>query len=266
MSSSDRPHATSWARREAGEVYEQGRPGYPRAAGALLVEHLRLRSGSRVADVAAGTGKLTRLLAEAVPGQIVAVEPMAGMRAQLTAQSPGIAVMAAGVERLPLASGSLDAVTVAQAFHWFDVPTASAELARVLRPSGKLALVTNRPDHTTTWQADLWATLRRYEVLAPRPATTRGWRQALDATGDFTAFERFEISHRQAFTTRDAFEARFGSISHVLLLEPATRRQLFGELHAIVAGQDQVVIALTTVIEIASVASASAPFRSTGRP
>lgn len=254
MSSLERAHATSWAAADAGETYERGRPDYPHAAASLLAQHLELGPRSRLADVAAGTGKLTRLLAEVGCGQIVAVEPMAGMRAQIVSHGAGAAVVAAGVEHLPLATGSLDAVTVAQAFHWFDVARASAELARVLRPAGRLALVTNRPEHTTTWQADLWSTLRRYETLAPRPASTRGWRQALDDAGHFTAFERLVIPHRQRFATQGDFDARFASISHVLLLDPRSRQDLFDELHTIVAGQDPVVIALSTVIEIGSLA------------
>ncbi|MDQ2728222.1 MAG: methyltransferase domain-containing protein, partial [Actinomycetota bacterium] len=244
MSSLDRAHATSWAAAAAGETYERGRPDYPHAAVALLAEHLELGPGSRLADVGAGTGKLTRLLAGISSGQIVAVEPMAGMRAQIVRQKTGVSVVAAGAERLPLVTGSLDAVTVAQAFHWFDVARASAELARVLRPAGRLALVTNRPDRTSTWQADLWSTLQRYERLAPRPASTRGWRQALDDTGHFTTFERLELPHRQSFATQDDFDARFGSISHVLLLDPRTRQALFDELHTIVAGHDPVMIPL----------------------
>jgi SAM-dependent methyltransferase len=254
MSSLERAHATSWSAAAAGETYERGRPDYPRAAVALLADHLKLGPGSRLADIGAGTGKLTRLLVEASAGQVLAVEPMAGMRAQIVRQGAGIPVVAADAERLPLATGSLDAVTVAQAFHWFDVPRASAELARVLGPTGRLALVTNRPDHTTTWQADLWSTLRRYETLAPRPASTRGWRQALDDTGRFTTFERLELPHRQSFASQADFDARFGSISHVLLLDPQTRQELFDELHSIVALQDPVVIVLNTIIEVASVA------------
>jgi ubiquinone/menaquinone biosynthesis C-methylase UbiE len=247
-------HATSWAATAAGETYERGRPDYPAAAIALLAERLALGPGTRLADVAAGTGKLTRLLAGLGCGQVVAVEPMAGMRAQIARHGAAISSVAAEVEHLPLATGSLDAVTVAQAFHWFDVPRAAAELARVLGPAGRLAVVTNRPEHTTAWQADLWSTLRRYEALAPRPASTGGWRRALDETRRFTTFERLEVPHRQRFATRAEFDARFESISHVLLLDPGTRRDLFDDLHAIVAGQDPVVITMSTVIEIASVA------------
>jgi SAM-dependent methyltransferase len=192
-------HATSWAAAAAGETYERGRPDYPAAAIALLAERLELGPRTRLADVAAGTGKLTRLLAGLGCRQVVAVEPMAGMRAQIARHGAAISLVAAEVEHLPLATGSLDAVTVAQAFHWFDVPRAAVELARVLGPAGRLAIVTNRPAHTTPWQADLWSTLRRYEALAPRPAATRGWRQALQDSHRFTTFERLEVPHRQRF-------------------------------------------------------------------
>lgn len=247
-------HARSWAPEAAAEIYERGRPDYPWAAGRLLAERLALGPTSRVADVAAGTGKLTRLLVEVSAATIVAVEPMVGMRSQLRARCPTVAVVDATAERLPFADGSLDAVTVAQAFHWFDVPEASADLARVLGRQGRLALVNNRPNHTSACQAELWEALGRYDALAPRPASIRGWRRALDETGQWEAFERFELPHQQRFTTWEAFDARFGSISHVLLLDPTERRRLFDDLRTIVGDRKPIVVDLTTVVEIVAVA------------
>src|SRR5262245_41807115 len=101
------------------EVYEQARPSYPPDAVAWLGESLRIEPGSRVVDLAAGAGKLTRLL---VPfgADLVAIEPVAGMRAVLVRAVPGVPALAATAEAIPVADASLDAVTVAQAFHWFD--------------------------------------------------------------------------------------------------------------------------------------------------
>lgn len=132
------------------EAYERARPSYPAEAVAYIVGHGVIGPGRRVLDLAAGTGKLTRLL---VPtgAEVVAVEPVAGMRRQLEAVLPGIEVLDGTAEHLPLADASVDAVTVGQAFHWFDPRTALPELRRVLRPRGSMFLVWNTRDRSHDW-------------------------------------------------------------------------------------------------------------------
>ena len=123
----------------AADVYERSRPSYPADAVARLVSELDIRAGRRVLDLAAGTGKLTRLLAEH-GAELVAVEPSAAMREAFVSVLPGVPVHEGTAEKIPLADTSVDAVVVAQAFHWFDAPRALVEIARVLRPVGGLAL------------------------------------------------------------------------------------------------------------------------------
>ncbi|HEX8802631.1 MAG TPA: class I SAM-dependent methyltransferase, partial [Acidimicrobiales bacterium] len=133
--------------------YERGRPSYPAEAVALVVGRGGIGPGRRVLDLAAGTGKMTRLLLP-TGADVVAVEPVAGMRAaleRLAAASPGLEVLDGTAENLPLPDGSVDAVTVAQAFHWFDPPVALAEMRRVLRPGGHLFLVWNVRDREHDW-------------------------------------------------------------------------------------------------------------------
>jgi ubiquinone/menaquinone biosynthesis C-methylase UbiE len=244
-------HATSWFPEAEGRRYELGRPGYPDAAVDVLTDQLGLRTGATVVDVAAGTGKLTRLLIR-TGARVVAVEPMPGMRAQLARHAPGARLVAARAELLPLPSGSADAVTVAQAFHWFDATRASHELHRVLRPGGHLALVTNKRHAPEGWQRRLWDVLRRYEALAPRPASSHNWRSTLEACNDFGTFDRFEIHNEQHFATLEEFDARFASISFVILLGEEDRRALIRDLHAVVAGVDPLVVPLRTEIEVAT--------------
>jgi ubiquinone/menaquinone biosynthesis C-methylase UbiE len=251
MALAEESHATTWWREEEGVRYERGRPDYPADAVDLLTDQLRLRPGCTVVDLAAGTGKLTRLLT-ATPARVVAVEPMPGMRAQWRRQVRGAEIVAGRAERLPLRSESVDAVTVAQAFHWFDVPAASHELRRVLKPGGHLALVTNRRHTPEPWLEELWNVVRRYERLAPRPASTRNWRRLLDQTGDFGSFERFELHNEQHFATFEELDARFTSISFVILLGEADRLDLIRDLHAAVAGVHPLVVPLRTEIEIAT--------------
>ncbi|MEA2232073.1 MAG: hypothetical protein QOD83_1889 [Solirubrobacteraceae bacterium] len=118
-------------------AYERSRPGYPAEAVDALVAAL---PGRDVIDLAAGTGKLTRdLLARGL--DVVAVEPRAEMRAAI---EPPARVIEGSAEAIPLPAGSADAVAIAQAFHWFAVPAALAEIHRVLRSDGVLALLWNR--------------------------------------------------------------------------------------------------------------------------
>ena len=95
-----------------------------------LAERLRLGPGRTVVDLAAGTGKLTRELVR-TGAEVIAVEPLAEMRAELP---PEATALEGTAEAIPLGDGSADAVTVAQAFHWFDAEPALAEIHRVLRP------------------------------------------------------------------------------------------------------------------------------------
>lgn len=135
---------------QAAGVYERGRPEYPPAA----IDWLLPQGARRVADVGAGTGKLTRqLVARGL--EVVAVEPSDGMREQLQAKVPGAEARAGTAEKLPLEDGSVDAVLFAQAWHWVDVDRASAEAARVLAPGGTLGVLWNVRDERVDWVAEL---------------------------------------------------------------------------------------------------------------
>ena len=125
----------------AAEEYERGRPGYAEAA----LDALGLPADSVVLDLAAGTGKLTRQL---VPrfARVIAVEPLGGMRAQLERVVPGAEALVGTAESIPLDDDSVDAVFVAEAFHWFATSAALDEIARVLRPGGTLAVLFNERD------------------------------------------------------------------------------------------------------------------------
>jgi SAM-dependent methyltransferase len=122
----------------AAAEYEKGRPGYPPAVLDLAATALALDPAATVVDLGAGTGKLTRLLAERF-ARVVAVEPLPEMRSEMQEQLaaaglPQVEVRPGTAERLPLAAGEAQAVFVAEAFHWFDGPAALAEAARVLTP------------------------------------------------------------------------------------------------------------------------------------
>lgn len=135
-------------------AYQAGRPDYPEVAAGWLLEPVSRRS-VRVADVGAGTGKLTRALLAAGAGEVVAIDPDAAMLAALRTALPGVPTHEGTAEHLPLDDASVDAVVLGQAWHWVDPAAASAEIARVLRPGGVLGLIWNVRDETTPWVAEL---------------------------------------------------------------------------------------------------------------
>jgi SAM-dependent methyltransferase len=135
----------------AATVYARGRPGYP--AGAL---DWLLPPGARaVLDLGAGTGKLTaQLVARGL--DVMAVEPSDRMRAELERElGDQVAASAGRAEEIPLPDGSVDVVLVAQAWHWVDPARAVPEVARVLRPGGRIGLLWNRRDERVAWVAAL---------------------------------------------------------------------------------------------------------------
>jgi len=140
----------------AADDYEAARPDYPFDAVAWMLE--KLPQGSRrVADVGAGTGKLTRVLAVAPEAELIAIDPDAAMLAALREAVPGVPTFLGTAERLPLPDSGLDAVVLGQAWHWVDPVKASAEIGRVVVPGGVLGLIWNIRDEREEWVRRLTA-------------------------------------------------------------------------------------------------------------
>jgi SAM-dependent methyltransferase len=208
-------------------AYERGRPGYPDAAVDRLVAAL---PGRRVVDLAAGTGKLTRALV-ARGCEVVAVEPVATMRALI--EPPAVAVDGVA-EATGLAAASADAVTVAQAFHWFDGPRALAEIHRILRPGGVLALLWNRRDTRDALQARITALLEPYRGAVPAHRDG-AWRAAIEESERFGALREQTFANEQVVDA-DGLADRVGSISFVAAMGEEERAALLDEVRALAGG------------------------------
>ncbi|HEY2543797.1 MAG TPA: class I SAM-dependent methyltransferase [Gaiellaceae bacterium] len=204
----------------AADAYERGRPDYPAAAIEFLVERLGLVQGRTVLDLAAGTGKLTRLLVS-TGANVVAVEPIAEMREKIG----GARVLDGTAEAIPLPDASVDAVTVAQAFHWFRADEALAEIHRVLRPGGGLALVWNVRDERDAVQAAASEIIHPLEADAPR-RQKRDWAEVIGAT------EKASFDHEQ-LVDEDAFLSRFLSVSFVAAAPDDVRANVEEQLRAL---------------------------------
>jgi SAM-dependent methyltransferase len=216
--------------REA-ETYERVRPSYPADAVAWLVDGLELGPGRVVLDLAAGTGKFTRLLVP-LGATVVAAEPVDGMRRGFLAAVPGAPVMGAVAEALPVAPGALDAITVAQAFHWFDADRAFDEFARALRPGGRVGLIWNARDRSSDWVNDVWSIMDRVEKRAPW-RDHEYWRDsALGARSAFGPLHTETFRHEQSISPEGVVD-RIASVSHVAVLPLAERERVLGEVRGV---------------------------------
>lgn len=131
-------------------AYERGRPSYPPEAVDWLLASGPDAPVRDVLDLGAGTGKLTSRLVERGL-DVVAVDPIAELLDVLRTTLPDTPALLGTAEQIPLPDNSIDAVLVAQAWHWFDPERAGAEIARVLRPGGRLGLLWNVRDERLGW-------------------------------------------------------------------------------------------------------------------
>ena len=247
------------------EEYQRGRPGWPADAVAGLVSRFGART---VLDLAAGTGKLTEVLAGLVD-DVVAVEPVDGMRRVLEARLPAVRVLAGTAEAIPLPDASVDAVFVAEAFHWFDVERAADEIARVLRPGGGLAVMWNLSDgDDPAWITEVIEVVRerRVEGSGERRHDTVPWREALEADPRFGPLRDEEVPHEQP-TDRDGIMAMIASWSSIGGLPEERRTAALAAVRDVLErhGIDETTIRLKAMITNTERLDVSAPSASTER-
>jgi SAM-dependent methyltransferase len=224
----------------AAAEYVAGRPDYPAEAVAWLVGDAR-----EVADVGAGTGKLTAALV-AAGAHVTAVEPDVGMLDALRREVPEAVPLQGSAEHLPLGDAAVDAMVFGQAWHWVDVPAASAEAARVLRPGGVLGLVWNLRDASVDWVAALGA------LMHGSAAEVAIETDAIAVDPPFGPLVRREWSWTRPMTV-DSVLAMAASRSYLIALEPDERAALLDRIRALLtshpdtAGRAEFPMPYTTV-------------------
>jgi SAM-dependent methyltransferase len=212
------------------EVYERVRPEYPPEAVEWAVERLGLRPGAHVLDLAAGTGKLTRALV-ARGLSTLAVDPSPEMLAHLRAALPGVDARRGTAEAIPLADAAVDAVTVAQAFHWFEPQVALREIHRVLRPAGGLALVWNSRELDDPVQA-AWGEVVHGAKGSVLRRETLDEREEIARSGLFGTLEEHERRWTQDLTVNE-FVDLVGSRSYVARLDEPERKRVLARVRAL---------------------------------
>ena len=214
------------------ETYVSGRPGYPPDVAGWLSEVLGVRAGTRVLDLGAGTGKFLPWLLRAGP-DVIAVEPVAEMRARLAEAYPQVQALGGTAERIPLPDESVDTVVCAQAFHWFATTQALAEIRRVLKPGGRLGLIWNVRDERVGWVARLSAITDPHQGDAPRYRSGE-WRRPFPADG-FTFIGEAHFRNSHVGSAEDVIVGRTLSVSFIAALPPATQDAVVREVRVLIA-------------------------------
>jgi SAM-dependent methyltransferase len=210
-----------WAHSFGGvaEAYERGRPTYP-------VDAVRWLLGDQpqtVLELGAGTGKLTRVIA-GLGHDVHATDPDEAMLQILERQLPGVRTAQASAEEIPLGDASVDAVVAGQAFHWFDLDRALPEIARVLRPGGRICLVWNHRNEKIPW-------VRRLGTIIGTQEQDTDPAQALIFSELFGFVEDHEFTHWQVIDRRSVQDLVL-SRSNVAVLDEAGRASKLAEVLA----------------------------------
>lgn len=214
----------------AADEYEAARPEIPEVALRFLTEQLCLRASSRILDVGAGTGKITRALARTYQN-IIALEPVQAMRQKIHMFAPNTRVIGGVTEAIPLENVSVDAVVAGNSFHWFANATALQEIARVLKPEGRIGLLWTVRDESVDWVAELIHIMDRHRGYTPGYREGK-WAAILAQSERFRRVgqKSFQFSQR---TNRKTVTDRVASMSFIQQLSPGERQKILEEISTI---------------------------------
>ena len=164
--------------------YAAGRPSYPPGALDAIFDGFADVGSLTVADLGAGTGISSRLMAER-GAQVIAVEPNAAMR-DAAEPDERVTWVAATAEATGLEEAAVDIATVFQAFHWFDHRRALREIVRIVRPGGRAAGIYNERDESDECTAAYGELMRQYRT----DETEARRAEALDAFAFYEGWHR----------------------------------------------------------------------------
>jgi SAM-dependent methyltransferase len=234
--------------------YDDLRPSYAPEAVSWVAERAGLDPGTVVIDLAAGTGQLSRRFS-AIGCHVIAVEPAANMRSVLRANVPEVTALAGTAERIPVEDGAAHAVAVGNAFHHFDADRASAEIRRVLRPAGALAVFWARSDRApgpvlpgdssiVGEDATTISAMREIELVVERFRGTSGFVDAYRAWYEprslqgFAPFERADFPIARAIPS-DRLADLYATSSDIASLPSDVQQDLLARIAELAAGLPQ---------------------------
>jgi ubiquinone/menaquinone biosynthesis C-methylase UbiE len=203
------------------DAYDRARPSYPGEA----VSWMTGAGRSTVLELGAGTGKLTEVLHRA-GHDVLATDPLIDMLTVLADRVPAHHAVATA-EHIPVRSRSMDVVVCGQSFHWFDHDPAMAEIARVLRPGGIVALAWNTYDEGIPW-------VKRLKKLVSPNVDDEARAKPLMETPFFGFVEQKQFRFWQPHTAKSLADlAR--STSHVATMSESARADVLAKVDALYA-------------------------------
>ena len=221
------------------DEYDRYRPGYPEELFATIQSHLELQEHPHVADLGAGTGRASLAMAALGSRRVTAIEPgrarmLEQLRGRASEDGLVVATVQANAEETGLDPASVDLATAGQAFHWFDKERAVAEMARIVRPGGGVALFWNvRDEDASSFVAAYHGLLEeqfgiadtgRY-LQAGRPSGQEATRRAFDGLASFAPLEKIELRHQLAISAEE-----FNGAGIHCLVHPRIARRRAGAL------------------------------------
>lgn len=229
-------HSAAAGYKTAADTYVRGRPDYPPQVADWLTATLGLNADTSVVDLGAGTGKFTARLV-ATGAQVIAVEPVPQMLEKLAEAFPQVLAVNGTAGDLPLPDASVDVVVCAQAFHWFASEDALTEIARVLKPGGRLGLVWNLRDTRVSWVPKLDAIVNALEGDTPR-FYTGAWRRAFPHPA-FGPLQAHQFSHGHTGSPEDVIFNRVRSTSFVSALPAEGREKVDLQMRDLIAAEPE---------------------------